>query len=133
MGLNHQIPKKRTTLENVGKQRKNKHFATSKKKGNAKNLTVIGNPSKSLEKPTFSATWKAGARKRSDAPARGAPRNHSAIPWKPLENQWFLQVPADGIRCIPLRPSAPHGKPYGYWKTSEIIGKTSFLGLDNPK
>ncbi len=80
MGLNQQIPRKKTALENVGKQWENKHFATSKKKDKARNLTVIGNPSKSLGKPTFPATWKAGARKRSDAPARGAPRNHNAIP-----------------------------------------------------
>ena len=80
---------------------------------------VIGNPLKTIEKSTFAATWKASARKRSDAPPCGAPRNHNAIPWKSLENHRFLHVRADCIRCILLRPSAPHGKSYGYWKTLE--------------
>ena len=30
-----------------------------------------------------------------------------------------MHVRADCIRCILLRPSAPHGKSYGYWKTLE--------------
>ena len=50
---------------------------------------------------------------------RDAPRNHNAILRKSLENHRFLYVRADGIGCIPLRASAPHGKSYGYWKTLE--------------
>ena len=36
-----------------------------------------------------------------------------------IGNQSFLHVRADGLQYIPLRPSAPHGKSYGYWKTLE--------------
>ena len=69
----HANAKKKTAPGNLAKTLENHAFPHAKKKTKPENLTVIGNPQKTLEKSTFAATWKASARKRSDAPPAARP------------------------------------------------------------
>ena len=81
--------KMKNSHENLAKRWKFMHYLIPRKETRPENLTVNGNPSKTLGKATFPATWKARARKRRAGHPRGAPRNHNVISRKSLENERF--------------------------------------------
>jgi len=88
-GLRCKFQKKRQPLRIVQNHWKNKPSEHSKKKDRPGNLTVIGNPSKSLGKQRFPSspddTWQV---KSYVDPCR-APSDRSGTPLKPMEKQQF--------------------------------------------